>query len=233
MHYLFFDESYAAEAELRQLVMAAWAVDQDRFNRNVSKLPELYRTPVLDQILHMLNSIGARAVVARTMLQPEFWRVGEVDATTDIPSMARTDNVWSACSVFLCTSMITDLIGSGEAVGIVDVHYDAKDLKPSHKEAIAQTLRDQVVSEAKALAPTKLLSNIRRLRVRRFEKVPKVTSGQQRDKFQMGTWVADRLCANFGDQRLTETRSMIRLIDMTEVVRRTTQQFDGKSYNVD
>ena len=45
----------------------------------------------------------------------------------------------------------------------------------------------------------------------------------------MGIWVADKLCKNFDEIEPLKCRRMSSL-DMSESVRRTTQQWDGKSF---
>jgi hypothetical protein len=54
-------------------------------------------------------------------------------------------------------------------------------------------------------------------------------SGLALDKLQTGTWVADKLCSS---HQIIRTRRLTRIvaIDMSEVVRKTVQQFDGKSF---
>lgn len=49
------------------------------------------------------------------------------------------------------------------------------------------------------------------------------------DKFQVGTWVAHKLCSQSHPAVFSGMRR-IKVYDMSDVVRRTAQQFDGKSY---
>ena len=93
MHYLFLDESYSPGVGRKAIFMAAWLVEQARFNRYFSTSLDLHRTPVLDGINSMLESLDAWAVVARADLDEKLFRTGETDGTDDIPSMARTDNI--------------------------------------------------------------------------------------------------------------------------------------------
>jgi len=233
MHYLFFDESYSKGAGQDQLVMAGWAVEQGRLNRNLDQLSIVYKTPVMNQIVRLLDSTGAHAVLAKTNLEPEFWRKGVTDATNDIRSMARTDNVWSICSIFLITRLVTSLVAAGEPLGTVDIYFDKKKLKPDHGSAIANALRSQVVIEAKRLAPASCAPLVEKLRIRRLEPVTKAPRTEQRDKFQTSIWIADRLCANHQTVFAAGGSARIHLEDMTETVRRTVQQFEGKPYYAD
>jgi hypothetical protein len=70
--------------------MAAWGVEQDRWNRQSGNL-QLYRTPVLDTILAAFDSLDAHAVIGTAILDNSVFRSGELDGTDDIREMSRTD----------------------------------------------------------------------------------------------------------------------------------------------
>jgi hypothetical protein len=228
MHYLFFDESYRVEPE-KALLIAAWAVEQQRLNWHVDELPRLYKTPIMGEILRLFDALGAHAVVTQTALSAEFWQPNQVDGTRDIPSMARTDNIWSMCAIFTVASLIAELIIGGEHLGTVDIHFDPKDLTTSHETAVEKTLRDQLAPQAKRLVPDRFRAQLVEMRIRRITSVTKAPAGHPRDKFQTGTWIADRLCAHREELRESGGSVRVKLEDITEVVRNTAQRFDGKS----
>ncbi len=216
--------------------MAAWLVEQARFNRYLSTSPDLRRTPVLDGINSMLESLDEWAVVACADLEEKLFRAGEVDSTDDILSMARTDNIWSQCFIFVVGSLIAKLVHEGKDLGTVDIHFDPKSLKRDHAAIVGATLQNLVVQEAKRYASQLVqlsrtrLHLLKKLKVRRIEPVTKARKGHALDKFQTGTWVADKLCSSYDTIR-TRSFSRIVAIDMSEVVRKTVQQFDGKSFH--
>src|SRR6266481_3839086 len=83
---------------------------------------------------------------------------------------------------------------------------------------------------AKAFPPRRNFDHRKNVKIRRVE--PVLKSGHRArvsDKFEMGTWVADKLCSNL-DQIEPLKCSRIESREMSEEVRRTTQQFDGKSF---
>jgi hypothetical protein len=235
MHYLFLDESYSPGKGRKTIIMAAWLVEQARLNRYLSTSPDLHRTPVLNGINSMLESLDAWAAVACADLDEKLFRAGEIDGTDDIPSMARTDNIWSQCFIFVVGNLIAKLVYEGKDLGTVDIHFDPKSLKPDHAAAVGATLRNMLVQEAKRYASQLArlsgarLHLLKNLKIRRIEPVTKARNGQAPDKFQTGTWVADKLCSSY---EIIRTRSFSRIvaIDMSEVVRKTVQQFDGKSF---
>ena len=235
MHYLFLDESYSPRVGRKTIIMAAWLVEQARFNRYFSTSPDLHRTPVLHGINSMLESLDAWAVVAWADLDEKLFRTGETDGTDDIPSMARTDNIWSQCFIFVVGNLIAKVVHEGNDLGTVDIHFDPKSLKLAHAGAVSATLRNMLVKEAKRYASQLAqlsgarLPLLKKLKIRRIEPVSKAPNGQALDKFQTGTWVADKLCSSY---EIIRIRSLTRIvaIDMSEVVRKTVQQFDGKSF---
>lgn len=235
MHYLFLDESYSAATGRKIVIMAAWLVDQARFNRYFSTSPDLYRTPVLDGINSMLESLEAWALVALADLDEGLFRTGETDGTDDIPSMARADNIWSQSFIFVAGNLIAKMVYEGKDLETVDVHFDPKSLKQAHAVAVDGALRDLMVREAKPYASQLAhLSGARspllkKLKIRRIEPVAKAPCGHALGKFQTGTWVADKLCSSYEVIR-TGNFSRTFVLDMSEVVRRTVQQFDRKSF---
>ena len=235
MHYLFVDESYPPRTGHKTIVMAAWLGDQVGFNRYFSTSPNLHRTPVLDGINSMLESLNAWALVAWADLDEGLFRTGDTDGTDDVPSMARPDNIWSQCFIFVVGSLIAKAVHEGQDLGTVDVHFDPKSLKSEHTAAVGGTLRNLVVRAAKryssqlAQLSGARLQLLKKLRIRRVEPVGKARTGQTADKFQTGTWISDKLCSSY---EIIPARNFTRIFssDMSEVVRKTVQQFDGKSF---
>lgn len=232
MHYFFLDESYSSVPPGPvKIVMAAWAVEQHRWGQGTPRRFDLFRNPVLKQICSMLESLDGLAIVSTATLNRALCRAGEIDATDDIPlGMARPDNVWSTCACFTLAALLFGLLSQGREVGTVDIHFDSKSLKPPHLEAVKRTLRELVVKYAKAFPPRRNFDHRKSVKVRRVE--PVIKSGhrpQLSNKFEMGTWVPDKLCSNL-DQIESFKCSRIVMRDMSEQVRGTTQQFDGKSF---
>jgi len=69
MHYLFLDESNVLGRA--QTIMGAWAVEQDRLNRYVQRLSDLFRPPVIEAMKAMLQSVDAEVRGVRCVLR---WR---------------------------------------------------------------------------------------------------------------------------------------------------------------
>jgi hypothetical protein len=228
VHYLFFDESYPSSAK-RTIVTAAWAVEQPRLNRASDSVSSLFKPPVWERIESMLHSLDAWGVVTTVALESDVYRFGETDATSDVPEMTRADNIWSQCAIFTVGALLRLLFGVGQEVRTVDVHFDPKDLKAKHLSGIERTLRELMPKVAREYAAERNSSLLKKLQIRRFQPVPKRTHRDCRDKFQIGTWVADKLCSN-ASRMGRGLQSRIVKLDMSDVVRRTVQQWDGISF---
>lgn len=229
MHYLFLDESYSVTPTSTTVIVAAWIVEQTAFETYVSRNRRLYRAPLMDSINSMLETLGAWALVARGSFEGGTYRIGERDSTDDIGDMARADNVWSQCVIFATGMLIRELIRQNVDIGIVDFYHDPKTLKGDHADAMAETLRGIVVSLAKQFTSDRKIRAMENLSIRHVEAIEKPT-GPAPTRYQLGVSVADRLCSashkNWG-----RVYSRIIYRDMSDVVRRTVQQFDGKPFH--
>lgn len=230
MHYFFLDESLPSPAPgQKKIVMAAWAVEQRFWNNHAADRFDLFKTPILKRICPLLELVNGAAFVGTASLDESLYRSGEIDGTDDVPAMARTDLIWSTSAVFVLGTLILKLLQHSKEVGTVDIHFDFKHLKSAHSEAWKNALRELVVRSAKRFALERGLGQLKKLSIRRIESVTKVDHLNISDKFQMGIWVADKLCKNFDEIESLKCRRMSSL-DMSESVRRTTQQWDGKSF---
>ena len=226
MHYFFVDEAYSRTGSRTKIAIASWGVEQTAWDRQVGRLHELYKTPVLESLSSMLDALDARASISTADLENALFRSGEIDGTDDIPAMARTDNIWSQCTIYGLSGLVTDLVKAGQEIGTVDIYFDSKSLKSEHFQAIAETLRKLIVPTTKGYASklnSQLLTNFV---VRRNERVEKPKAGQTPDRFQAGTWVADKICTNSDEMVRLNPKRVIHY-DISDVVRRTARQFDG------
>jgi len=196
------------------------------------RLPELSKTPVLDSIDAVLESLDAWAILTRVILDSTLFRSGEIDGTDDVVRMSRTDNVWAICSTFLVNTIISGFYQRREDLATLDVYHDPKSLTPSHDEARRKALRGLLVRHAKEFSSARNGKLFKKLSIRRIECVAKPTGLPSADKFQIGVWVAHKLCSS-ADQAEAGQFHRIRNYDMSEEVRRTIQQFDGKEFEDD
>jgi hypothetical protein len=233
MHYFFLDESYPpATPGQKKIVMAAWAVEQRMWNWNEKTASGfgLFKTPVLKPICSMLASLNGAAFAGIASLDELLYRAGEIDSTNEIPAMKRPDLIWSTSAVFVLGTLIFNLLQHSREIGTVDIYFDSKNLKLAHSEAWKKTLRELVVKMAKRFALERDLGQLKKLNIRRIEPVKKANHlADVSNKFQMGAWVADKLCSHFDELNALKCHQ-VSVLDMSESVRRTTQQFDGKSF---
>jgi hypothetical protein len=227
MHYVFLDESYPRTKTGMKIVMAAWAVEQDAWRRQVQRRRrELYRTPILDTINTVFESLGARGIVATASLNRKLVRSGESDGTDDITQMSRTDNVWSVSSIFALGALIREFVAGNQKIRTVDIHSDPKSLKPDHARVIIKTFRELLVPAAKQYAIGWGSMGLQGLNIRKVDFVNKPRAGVTPNKLQLGTWIAHVLCSH-SEEIAQDRPTLITCHDMSDEVGRTIQQFDG------
>ena len=113
--------------------------------------------------------------------------------------------------------------------------FRSQESQATHAAAIAATLRNLLVRMAKQYASQfaqrsgARLQLLKNFTIRRIEPVSKAPHDQPLDKFQTGTWIAHKLCSLEGTIRSGTFKRIIHM-DMSNVVRKTVQQFDGKSF---
>ena len=230
MHYCFLDECNPQAAPgQKKIVTAACAVEQRLWSNQAADRFDLFKPPVLKRICSMLESVNGAAFTGMASLDESLYRPGEIDSTNDVPGMARTDLIWSTAAVFVLGTLILKLLQHSREIGTIDIYFDSKSLKPLHLEAWQKTLRELVVKSAKRFAAERGFSQLKKLNIRRIEPVIKANHRDMLNKFQMGVWVADKLCSDFDEIEPLKCRH-ISSLDMSESVRRTAQQWDGKSF---
>lgn len=170
MRYLFQDESYRTAGNHKQVVMAAWAVEQRKWRLNPAARFNIFNPPVLRRIGEMLEAVDGTAIVATATLDDSLFRSGEIDRTNDISSMARPDTIWSIAATFAAGALMRRLLEERKEVGTVDVHFDLKNLKPDHAEAWKKANRDLLVGVASE-ASKAVFGRSDRLVIRRIQSV--------------------------------------------------------------
>lgn len=235
VHYLFLDETYRdAEPDRKAIIVGAWAAEQDRLNKRVKLLRELRnrgKSPFWDRMNFALEALDGLAIVAAATLDRSLFRAGEMDGTDDIEAMARPDNIWSVSVSFAIANLIKEIGLRRRHVDTVDVYFDPKSLKPGHANAIKRFLRETFPRQIRHL--TRPDEVFKRLSIRHVEQVPKSMPDEEPTKLQLGTWMADRLCSQATHCFDAGGSSRIKAVNMSEVVRRTLQQYEGKSFQDD
>ena len=233
MHYLFLDESIRDVGTGRAMVIASWAVEQDRLSRRVTRVVELLQpgpAPIVKRINSTLETLDALALVARATLDKSLFRYGEKDSTDDITDMARPDAIWSISVGFGVASLIAHFTRMGQHIDTVDVYFDPKSLKSDHATALEGFFRKDLVEKAKWFGAQLGLNVLKGLKIRSFQPIEKPRKNDAPTMFQLGTWVSDRLCSKSDRIREAGGTSRIKVRDISDVVRRTMQQFEGKSF---
>jgi hypothetical protein len=226
MRYIFLDESYPPGQMKNKIVMSAWTVEQNRFDSWSPKAPRIHRSRI-NSILESLDAWAVRGTVK--LDDPAIFRSGETDATDDIRAMARRDNVWSQCFLFLVARLTKELVRQASYGGTIDIYFDPKDLKDDHAKALQMTVRHELVELAKLYGSEQGSGLLESLSIRDIKPVEKTTSRNPPHPLQWGTLMAHKLCSS--SETVIHNSSRIIGWDMSDIIRRTSQQFDGKSFH--
>jgi hypothetical protein len=233
VHYLFLDETYRDVVDGRVIVVASWAVEQGRLNDRIHKLNELRqqgKASILERIDSTLESLDALALVAWARLEKSLFRPGVIDGTNDIPAMARPDTIWSISIIFVVGYLIKQVLLRRKDVGTVDVYFDTRRLRVPHSTALEKNLRGILISEGRRFSAQIGGTLLKNLRIRRLQPIEKPKNNDAPNKFQLGTWVSHKLCSKSDLIINAGGTSRIRTQDMSDVIRRTVQQWEGKSF---
>jgi len=103
-------------------------------------------------------------------------------------------------------------------------------LKADHAKALERVLRETLVREARRFSVQKDSNLLRHLHIRRITPVDKPQKDAAPNKFQVGTWISHKLCTKSDEFFRTGSRDRIKTEDISEVVTRTVQQWEGKSF---
>ncbi len=152
----------------------------------------------LKAIDDLLTRLGGVAVLVYADIPPELLQLREVDGTTDIPRMSRTDNVWSQVTLSAVTAALAWVQRSGVSLGMVNLYYDRKDLTVPHRtqfeNVLCRTL-PEIAKEAAAEYPSVFTADPGELRFGAIQGVDKPNSVVLADAFQHGTNLAHNFCA--------------------------------------
>ena len=168
--------------------------------------------------------------VAWAKLTQSLFKVGEVDSCDDIRAMARPDTIWSISIVSAVCCLVRHFAMMRREVGTVDVYFDTRSLKADHAAALQGALKQLLRKAAKLFASERGMDRVKHLRVRHVRPVEKAKDKEKLNKFQLGTWLSDRLCAKSSQLFKTNGASRIKVVEMSNVVSRTAQQWEGKSF---
>ena len=233
MYYLFLDEMYRDTSCGRAIVITAWAARQARVNDRFNVLRDLQKpgtAPIFLRIDSVLATLDGLALISKADLDRSLFKPGERDGTADVLAMARPDTIWSVAVIFSVGYLIKLLMLDSYTVQTVDVFFDPKSLKADHAKALERVLRETLVREARRFSVQKDSNLLRHLHIRRITPVDKPQKDAAPNKFQVGTWISHKLCTKSDEFFRTGSRDRIKTEDISEVVTRTVQQWEGKSF---
>lgn len=216
MIYIFCDEDKNFIGSDVLLRYATVAFNQNRYNGfGNNKIRELYKggPSIIDSIIETLKGTKGFVLITQARI-PETSMLGGEISTADIPRMARPDFYWSLSMALSIAWLFPILNKHGWSCGTSDVYYDPKSLTEVHRSKILESLQSRLKRKVNQFL--KEVGQKANCNIRRVQEVPKPKSGSPLDKFQLGTWLADRLVRNYDRLVEMDGNNVIEFRDITE-----------------
>jgi hypothetical protein len=219
--FMFVDERMTRTRDAIQLTVGCVVVDQNRWRALHSDTRHVARVggkKQLDMIKSLLDKVGGLAFLSYANPPMHVIPSGELDGTSDIPSMMRTDNAWSMAVLLVAVSVLASLRVIGLRAATIDLFYDPKSLTAAHRVAFERALRETLPDIAREDPITQAVDAAPNLRFRRVENVPKAQRDALWSPLQNGTYVVDRLCTQASKLAPDNSSARIVVSDRTDVL---------------
>jgi len=222
MIYVFCDEDIRNDGQDLLYRYAAVAFFQRRYNNRgfhrIEGLREGGRS-LLNRINEVLGATGGFALVSEASVPEKEVPAGKTLSTNDIPEMSFRDFTWSVSMILTVACLIPELLGRLWSFKTADIYYDPKSLTKEHTTAVEWFLQNRVKQQVRRLFRN---ANVRpKVNVRRVMAVSKPKRGDAPGKFQLGTWIADRIVKRFDQIPDIVGESFVKTIDLTQHVNDT------------
>jgi hypothetical protein len=198
----FLDERQKKLGHVTRIAVGCCLFPRDRWmelHRHEARVGEVGGRRRLQAIGDLLTQVGGLAVLGYADLPRELLPPGEIDATADVPRMSRTDFAWSVLVLWVVIKSVALLLRRGDiALDTLELYYDRKDLRNTHRAQVEHFLLQELPEMAKQAAsdePTLFLGDPCGLRlgvIRQVEKRPRTGVPDAR---QRGVNLAHHLCA--------------------------------------
>lgn len=193
LYYIFCDEKYYTnESGVKRFLTGYIGTPQNSWNVIAKDIRDLVEPPDksrLSRISNLLNKINGIAVIAFADINPKLLPPNGRDTLGEVVNIARPDHIWGNIIALGLAATAKLLALKGHDVKNIDVYYDTRSIKNSHRDELKNAILDKlssIIKEAKSPIGYKP-------RFRRFNDTPKANNSERRNKFQSGTYVADRL----------------------------------------
>jgi len=231
MLYVFCDEDISRKNSEFLYLYSAVVFYQKRFNNSgFSKIKRLTKggPSLLKPINETLKATEGFALLSHAQVPESLLPQGAVWKTNDISGMSPKDFVWSVSMILTIAYLIQMLLERKWKFKTVDVFYDPKSLSQEHKIAVEKVLQDRLKQHVKRFLQS--TNHHGRVKVRRVKAVKKSKPKTTPDKFQLGTWLADRIVRRYNKIVNMKRRNLIETKDITQDVIDTLNDFLNKGH---
>ena len=204
MIYIFIDEKYCYFNDKTRILFACVEFSQRMFNPSKTDLDKLRLTPILQSIKQFVDTKKGHILVAFADVDKSLIPPNKKDDKV-LPGVSRNNTFWGAMLTYSIAEMTAILIRRKKIFRTVDVYYDPKSLNLEHQKAIEDVIKNQVRELANDYLAHHSMGRNPKIKYRKIQSVPKAQEKSIETKFQIGTWIADKLTKHYESLLETDT----------------------------
>jgi hypothetical protein len=227
---MFLDERVEKGDRGLRLILACIVSEQTRWKQGYKFAQAIFGIRPkrrLKAIHEFLEQVSGFAVVTYANLPPDIVTGGEINGTSDISAMSRSDNLWSQVFLAAVTSALACIRKSSVKEAEIDVFYDRKSLTSEHKRAMRHILEETLPCIACEDPNTHATDLGFQFRFQKFDEIPKCNSGLPQDVRQTGTALAHHLCVQSRNLLAEGQNPRLIMRNATNVIMEMISEFVG------
>lgn len=227
---MFLDERVEKGDRGLRLILACIVSEQSRWSQGYKLAQSIFGLRPkrrLKAIHEFLEQLSGFAVVTYANVPPDVMTGGEINGTSDISAMSRSDNLWSQVFLAAVTAALAYIRKSSVKEAEIDVFYDPKSLTSEHKRAMRRILEETLPCIACEDLNTHATDPDFRFRFKRFDEIPKRFSGLPQDVLQIGTTLAHHLCVQSRNLIAEGQHPRLIMRNITNVIMEMISEFVG------
>jgi hypothetical protein len=218
MIYAFCDEDIKDNGTNYSIRYAVVFFNQDTYNREYLNIERIMNSgkSLSNPILDILSKINGISVISHgsfpVSLVPSV-REYQIGNEPEIPPR---NLVWIISMSYTIAVSIKRILDRGWGFKTCDIFYDTKDLSQVHRNMMNEAIREKLKSSAVEFLKSQGYQ--KKIIFRRINEVEKRKPGSQFNKFQLGTWLADKIVRKFYKFSNKNDTELIEIHDITKAI---------------
>ena len=219
MIYIFCDEDKKEDGSDWLYLYSAVAFSQKQYNNiGIQNIDDIRQggSSLLNPIKEIIKSTNGFSLLSHARIPKKLLPGDLYFQTGDVSKMSTNNLAWSLSMIFTVAHLIRMLLDQNWMFKTVDLFYDPKSLSNDHEAAMVKCHQENLKQHIKNFLKRNNIG--KNINIRRVNAVKKPKKGCRPDKFQLGTWLADRIVRRYNKIGKIEEGSLIKTKDITEDV---------------